>query len=176
MRFDVTRGHAFCIHRQDLFLDVLTDAGLVLLQELRLKFSLAVSGNGHFHISKTGAQRLTAVTIPTVIRLFVLVVVLAVTKLIIQFRIQAILHEFRYCLLEEILDILHAVNVARLQEFPDLCPPGLLFWTAILSAAHCKTSNVVLLFYTTSEVYTNLGMVSISLPGSVPDVYREAML
>ena len=33
-------------------------------------------------------------------------------------------------------------------------------WTSILSAAHCKTSNVVLLFYTTSEVYTIFGMVS----------------
>ncbi|MBQ7435450.1 MAG: hypothetical protein IJV51_06585, partial [Oscillospiraceae bacterium] len=49
---------------------------------------------------------------------------------------------------------------ARLQEFPDFCSPGLFFWTAILSAAHCKTSNVVLLFYTTSEVYTNFGIVS----------------
>ena len=63
-------------------------------------------------------------------------------------------------LLEEILDVLHAADVARLQEFPDLCSSGLFFRAAILSAAHKITSNVVLLFYTTSEVYTIFGMVS----------------
>ena len=42
----------------------------------------------------------------------------------------------------------------------DLCPTSLFLWAAVLSVAHKNTSNVVLLLYTTSEVYTILGIVS----------------
>ena len=41
-----------------------------------------------------------------------------------------------------------------------LLSPGLFLGTAFLSAAHSKTSDMVLLFYTISEVCTNFGMVS----------------
>ena len=136
MGFNVPCGHAFGIHRKNLFLDVLADAGLVFLQELRIKFSLSVTGYSYLHIPEAGAQRFAAVSVSAVLRVFVLVVILAVAEFVIQFCIQPILHEFRYGLLEEILDVLHAADVAFLQEFPDFCSPGLLFRTAVLSAAH----------------------------------------
>ena len=136
MGFNVPCGHAFGIHRKDLFLDVLADAGLVFLQELRLEFSLAVAGDRNLHVSEAGAQRFAAVSVSAVLRFLVLVIVFAVAEFVIQFCIQPILHEFRYGLFEEILDVLHAADVAFLQEFPDFCPPGLLFRAAVLSAAH----------------------------------------
>jgi len=44
---------------------------------------------------------------------------------------------------------------------PGPFPPGHFFRTAILSAAtHSETSDLVFLFYTTSEVYKILGMIS----------------
>ena len=48
-----------------------------------------------------------------------------------------------------------------LAAVPGFCSPDLLLGAAILSATYGKTSNVVLLFYTTSEVYTNFGASSV---------------
>ena len=45
MLLNIRSCHALGIHGQDLFLNVLADAGLVLFQKLRLKFSLSVSRN-----------------------------------------------------------------------------------------------------------------------------------
>ena len=50
--FDVTGGHTLSIHGQDFLLDVLTDAGLVLIQHLSLKFTLSVMGDRHVHPPK----------------------------------------------------------------------------------------------------------------------------
>ena len=136
MGLDVPCGHALGIHRKDLLLNVLADAGLVFLQELRIKFSFSVTGYSYLHIPEAGAQRFAAVSISTVLRFLVLVIVFAVAEFVIQLCIQSVLHEFRYGLLEEILDVLHAADVAFLQEFPDFCSPGLFFRTAVLSAAH----------------------------------------
>lgn len=72
MRLDVAGRHAFRIHGQDLLLDILTDAGLVLFQKLQFKFTLPV----------TGTETSTS---PKLVRSFVLVVVFAVTKILIQF-------------------------------------------------------------------------------------------
>ena len=80
MRFNIPGCHAFCVHRQDLLLYVLADAGLVLLQQLRLIHPFPVSGNGDVHLSKTGSQRLGAMAVPAVICLLVPVIVLAVAK------------------------------------------------------------------------------------------------
>ena len=52
MRFDIARGHSLGVHRQDLFLNILTDTGLVLLQDLGLKFAFPITRYGHFHIAK----------------------------------------------------------------------------------------------------------------------------
>ena len=120
----------------NLLLNVLVDAGLVLLQKLRLEFSLAVTGYSYLHIPEAGAQRFAAVSVPAIVCVFVLVVVLAVAEFVVQLCIQSLLHEFRYGFLEEILDVLHTADVAFLQEFPDFCSPGLLFRAAVLSAAH----------------------------------------
>ena len=46
-----------------------------------------------------------------------------------------------------------------LQQLSDLFPAGIFFRCAFLSC-HNKTSTVVLLLYTTLEVYTKYGMVS----------------
>lgn len=127
---------------------------------MNLRFRKHRLDYGNLNVTEAGAQRFAAVSVPAVLRSLVPVVVSAVSEFFFQFWVQTVLHEFRYGFLEEILDILCAADVALLQEFPYFCSSGLLFRTAILSAAHCETCNVVLLFYTASEVYTNFGMAS----------------
>ena len=85
MGLNIRHGHAFGVHGQDLLLDVLTDAGLVLFQKLRFKFTFPVTGNRNLDIAETGPQIFAAVAVPTVVRSLVFVVVFAVTKILIQF-------------------------------------------------------------------------------------------
>ena len=115
MRFNIARRHPFRIHGQNLFLDILADAGLMFFNQLRLEFSFSVSGNIYFYISETGSQRFLAVTIPAVIRLFVPIVILALSKFLIKFCIESGFHKFGNGFLEQILDILHAAHIACLQ-------------------------------------------------------------
>ena len=96
MGLNISGGHPLGIHGQYLFLDVLADAGLVLFQHLRLKLAFPVPGHGYFHIAKARPQRLTAMSISAVIRVLIFIVILAVAQLVIQFRLQAVLHEFGY--------------------------------------------------------------------------------
>ena len=72
MGLNIRRGHALGVHGQNLFFDVLTDAGLVFPQHLRLKLPLSVPQNRHLHIAKAGAQRFAAVPVPAVVRVLVL--------------------------------------------------------------------------------------------------------
>lgn len=127
MRLDVAGRHAFRIHGQDLLLDILTDAGLVLFQKLRFKFTFPVTGNRYLDIAETGPQIFAAVAVPAVVRSFVLVVVFAITKIFIQFSFQTVLHEFGNSFLEQVLDVVHAVDVRHLQQLTDLCSAGFLF-------------------------------------------------
>ena len=136
MRFNIPCRHSFGIHGQDLLLDVLTDAGLVFLQKLGLKFTFPIPRHGDFNVPEAGAERFAAVTVAAVVCLLVPVVILAVAQVFFQFGIQTLLHEFCDCFLEETLDILHAGDVAQLQQLPDLCPPGLFFRASVLSTAH----------------------------------------
>ena len=53
----------------------------------------------------------------------------------------------------------HAVDVRHLQQFTDFCSAGFFFRTSILSG-HIFSSILMLLFYTSPEVYTIIGMVS----------------
>lgn len=164
MRFDVTRGHALGVHGQNLFLNILTDTDLVLLQDLGLKFAFPITRYRHFHIAKAGPQCFAAVTVAAVVRVLIFVVILAVAKFIIQLCLQAVFHELGNGFLEQALDVLYAAYVRQLQPFSVFSrrafSSGGRFFLAII-----KTSNVVLLFYTTSEVYTKFGMVSkISMP------------
>ena len=115
MRFNIARRHSLRIHGQNLFLDILTDAGLTFFYQLRLEFSFSVSGNIYFYISETGSQRFLAVSVAAVIRLFVPIVVLAVSKFFIKFCIEPGFHKFRNGFLEQILDILHTAHIACLQ-------------------------------------------------------------
>ena len=100
MGLNIAGGHALGVHGQDFLLNVLTDTGLVLFQYLGLEVPLSISRNRYFHISKAGAQRFAAVAVAAVIRVFVPVVVLAVTQFVIQFCFQTILHELGNGLLE----------------------------------------------------------------------------
>jgi hypothetical protein len=49
------------IHGQNLFLDLLAHAGLVLFQKLRFELPIPVTGYGDVHIAEAGAQSLAAV-------------------------------------------------------------------------------------------------------------------
>ena len=69
----IRRGHALGVHGQDLLLDVLTDAGLVFLQHMRLKFPLTIPGHGYLHITEAGAQRFAAVPVPAVVRVLIFI-------------------------------------------------------------------------------------------------------
>ena len=115
MRLNIAGGHALGVHGHDFLLNLLTDAGLVLFQNLGFKFSLAVSRNRHLHIAKTGAQRFAAVAVAAVVCIFVFVVVLAVAQILVQFCLQTVLHEFGNGLLEQVLDVIHAADVCHLQ-------------------------------------------------------------
>ena len=163
MALNIAGGHALGVHGQDLFLNVLADAGLTLFQHLRLKLTFPVPGNRNFHVSKAGPERLVAMTIPAVVCSLVLIVISAVAQVLIQLCLQTVLHEFGNGLLEQVLDVIHAANVCHLQQLSDLLSTRIFFWAAILSG-HMLTSCVVLLFYTTQEVYTKLGIVSLSCP------------
>ena len=93
MRFDITRGHALGVHGQNLFLNILADAGLVLLQDLGLKFFFPITRYGHFHIAKAGPQCFAAVTVAAVVRVLVFVVIPAVAQFIIQLCFQTVFHK-----------------------------------------------------------------------------------
>ena len=82
MGFNVSCGHAFGIHRNDLHLNVLADAGLVFLQKQRVKFSLSITGCSYLHIPEAGAQRFAAVSVSALLRFLVLVIVFAVAEFV----------------------------------------------------------------------------------------------
>ena len=159
MGLNIAGGHALGIHLQDFLLNVLTDAGLVLFQYLRFKFPLSVSRYRHIHFTKTGMQTLAAVAVAAVVCVLVLVIVFAVAQFVIQLSFQTILHELGNGLFEQVLDVVHTADVCHLQQLTDLLSPGIFFRASILSC-NIKTSDVVLLFYTTQEVYTKLRIVS----------------
>ena len=78
------------------------------------------------------------------------------------------LHEFGNGFLEQILDVVHAVDICHLQQFTDFSlrafSSGLRFFRDI-----SFSSILMLLFYTSPEVYTIIGMVSLIRR---VDVYR----
>lgn len=81
------------------------------------------------------------------------------TRPVVQLSIKAVFHELGNRLFEQALDVVHTADVRHLQQLSDLFPAGIFFRCAFLSC-HNKTSTVVLLLYTTLEVYTKYGMVS----------------
>ena len=106
MRFNVTGGHAFGVHGQNLLLDVLADAGLIFPQHLGVKFALAIPRHRYLYIAKTGAQGFAAVPVPAVIRVLVLVVIPVVAQLIVQLGLQTVFHELRDSVLEQFLNVI----------------------------------------------------------------------
>ena len=134
MALNIAGGHALGVHGQDLFFNVLADAGLTLFQHLGFKFPFPVPGNRDFHVSKAGPKRLAAMTIPAVVCSLVLVVIFAVAQVLIQFCLQIVLHEFSNGLLEQVLDVIHAADVCHLQKFTDFLSTGIFFRGAVPSS------------------------------------------
>ena len=60
MALNIPCCHTFGVHREDLRLNVLTDAGLSLFQQLRVKFTLPVSGDIHFHVAEAASTHIVA--------------------------------------------------------------------------------------------------------------------
>ena len=87
----------------------------------------------YFHIPKAGAQRFRAVAVSAVVCIFVPIVVFAVTQLVLQLCLQAVLHELGNGLLEQILDVIHAADVCHLQQLSDLLSAGIFFRATVLS-------------------------------------------
>src|SRR5699024_6191209 len=133
MGLNIAGGYALGVHGQDLFLNVLADAGLTLFQHLGLKFPFSVPGHRDFHVSIAGPKRLASMTIPAVVCSLVLVVISAVAQILVQFCLQTVLHEFGNGLLEQVLDVIHAADVCHLQKFSDFLSTGIFFRAAILS-------------------------------------------
>ena len=123
---------------------------------------VSVPRDRHLHIAEAGAQGLAAVSVPAVVCVLVFVVVPAVAQFVVQLRIEAVFHEFGNRLLEQPLDVVHAADVRQLQQLTNLFPAGIFFRGAFPSC-HTKTSILVLLLYTTFEVYTKYGIDSCPL-------------
>ena len=76
-----------------------------------------------------------------------LVVVFAVAKIVIQFRLQTILHELSNSLLEEVPHVIHVANVHHLQKFSDSLPTNTFFRGTILS------SHMIIFLYDASILH-----------------------
>ena len=133
MRFNVTGGHAFGVHGQNLLLDVLADAGLIFPQHLGVKFALAIPRHRYLYIAKTGAQGFAAVPVPAVIRVLVLVVIPVVAQLIVQLGLQTVFHELRDSVLEQFLNVIHAAYIRQLQQLTNFFAMCVFFWSSFPS-------------------------------------------
>ena len=82
----------------------------------------------------THPQRSVAVAIAVVICVFIiLVVILAVTQFVVQHRLPTILHAIISGLLEQILDVIRAVDACHLQQFASFLFTYIFFQDAIFS-------------------------------------------
>jgi len=88
----------------DLVFHIRRDARLVLFQQLWLKFAVPIPWYIHFHVAHACFQLFLAVTVTTVVSMLVRLI----AKLFIEFGFKPSFHEFRYCFLEQILDVIHA--------------------------------------------------------------------
>lgn len=147
MGFDIRRRHSFCVHGQNLLFNVLTDAGLILSEQLRLKLSLPIPWRADLYVSEAGFQLLAAVTILGVVRFLAAVIVFAVAQLFVQFRFQPVFHEFCDGLFEQVLNVRHAADVAVLQQLTNLCAPRIFFRGTILSCHACKPPYCVFILH-----------------------------
>lgn len=143
---NVAGRHSLGVHGENLLLDILADAGLVLLNKLGLKFPLAVTGDRNLNVAEAGAKILLAIPITVIVCALVPVVVLSVAERVFHFCFNVVLHILGNGFLEQIPDILHTAGVAFLQQFPDLCSTYLFFQTAFFSCENLP-SNVSILHY-----------------------------
>jgi hypothetical protein len=74
--------------------------------------------------------------------------------------------------LKQALDVVHAAHATCLQQFPNLGAALDFFRTAISLCHIVKTSIVMLPFYTSMQVYTKFGIVSVRRVYDFPDLRR----
>lgn len=144
-----------------------TYARLILFKDHRIEFSITITGNVNIDFSEACFQRLAAVTVSTIVGIFVLVIVPAVSELFIKLSVKPVFHKLRYCFLEQFLNIVHTPDIAFFEQFSDFCPSCFFFRASVPSFSHflfllCIKPPLWFLLYTTSEVYTIFGTVSIS--------------
>lgn len=76
MSCDVVFGHFFCIHRDNFFFNIIRQRCLMFLNELRIKSTAAVTGNGNIHVAKADFHGLFTVTVAAVVCFLIAVIVL----------------------------------------------------------------------------------------------------
>ena len=78
--FDIRCRHAFGIHGYDYFFHVLCFGILILLDNLRFKLSLTISGIVNLHVPITGMQRFLGIAISAVLSILLFVVILGIAE------------------------------------------------------------------------------------------------
>jgi len=122
MRFDIRRRHSLCVHRQDFLFDVAAQRGLLLLDQFRLELALPIPRNLELHVPVARFQRLFAVTVAAVVRLFVPVIVLRVAEFFVQLAFQSLIHKFSDHFSEQFVDLLHGLDSRSRHQRPELLP------------------------------------------------------
>ena len=84
MSGDISCRHSFCIHRKYLIFNV-WDICLILFHNLRFKISLSISWYIQINRSHWRGDSFRTITITAIVCLFVLVVILGISKVIIHF-------------------------------------------------------------------------------------------
>jgi len=125
----------------------------MLLYDLRFIIAITVSGNGQFDIALAAADRFLAAAIATVVRLFVLVIVFAVTQLFVQLCVHGFLYKPCGEFFHQRLNTSNIFDASFLNE---------LSHQALFPFYHFKKTSVVL-FYLTTEAYTIFSAVSLIL-------------
>ena len=103
-------GHTLCIHRYDFFFNISGQRCLVLLNQLRLKFTVSVSRHLDFCFTEACFKCLFGIPVTAVFALFVAIIVLGVTQFIIKLSVKTVFkhfsdHHFEYIF--QVIKILH---------------------------------------------------------------------
>lgn len=161
MRLYVQGSHALGVHGHNLLLNVLSDANLILPQYLGFQFPLPIPGSPHVHLAETGSQPLAALPVAAVVYVLVFVNVPAVpnsssSSASKPFSMNSAIVFLNSSWMSSMLPIFASCSNSRIFS-------RRTFFSGVRSfLAIVKTSNVLPLFYTTSELYTNLGIGSVS--------------
>ena len=87
MAFDIVCCHSLGIHGNDFFFHILCDCILIFFYDLRFKLTFPITWNIDIHITIGGMHGFLGVTVSTVVRVFVPVIVFTVAKIFVHFLI-----------------------------------------------------------------------------------------